>query len=477
MKLFKTAMLLLLSVVLASTMVSFTFFSQHESVSYEMYVNNKNVGVVKSAARGLAYYDEFMQELSRKYPSDVSIRADVLFKEVNGNISYTNVSQLKKAMEEAIEVKTNAYAIVINNEKMCYVKSLDEAERVAEAIKQPYIEKVQSLQDTELEEVNFSEDLQFDPVTVNYEDLVDEQSALAQLQKNIEEAIKYTVQEDDTFWDIAIKNGISVDEIISLNPDIDPEKIKPGQTIVLSGEKKLVNVVTKEIFTYEEEIPYETEIREDNTLLRGNTKVIQKGEKGIQEIKAKIIRENGIEVTRELVEETVIKEPVKEIVVIGTKRPQTTSRGTSSSSKSSSSRSSYSDVAAPSNGSVSGTDIVNYAKKFLGTPYRYGANGPNAFDCSGFTSYVYRHFGYSLYRSSRDQALNGTPVSKDSLAPGDILLFTSPRSGGAIGHVGIYIGGGSFIHASSGSRMRVVIDSLSSSYYSNRYKGARRIIK
>jgi len=84
----------------------------------------------------------------------------------------------------------------------------------------------------------------------------------------------------------------------------------------LSGEKKLVNVVTKEIFTYEEEIPYETEEREDNTLLRGQTRVIQEGREGTKEIKARIIRENGIEVTRELIEEKVVEEPVKEIIAV-----------------------------------------------------------------------------------------------------------------------------------------------------------------
>ena len=471
MKFPRTALLLLLVTVLASSMVSFTFFSQQQSVSYEMLVNNKKVGVVKFASKGLAYYDEFIQELSGRYPNDVSIRADVRFREINGNSSYTSVYELKKAMEEAVEIKTKAYAVSINDEQLCYVKTLQEAERLAEKIKQPYIDKIKSLQDTELEEVDFSENISFEPVTVDYDELADEQEALDKLQQNVEDKVEYTIQDDDTFWDIALKNDISVDEIISLNPGIDPERIKPGETIVLSGEKKLVNVVTKEIFTYEEEIPYETEEREDNTLLRGQTRVIQEGREGTKEIKARIIRENGIEVTRELIEEKVVEEPVKEIIAVGTKRQAVSSRGRNSSSP----RVSSKDVPAPSNGSVSGSDIVSYAKKFLGKPYRYAASGPNSFDCSGFTSYVYRQFGYSLSRSSRAQALNGTPVS--NLAPGDVLLFTSPRSGGAVGHVGIYIGNGNFIHASSG-RGRVVIDNLySSSYYSKRYKGARRIIK
>jgi cell wall-associated NlpC family hydrolase len=114
---------------------------------------------------------------------------------------------------------------------------------------------------------------------------------------------------------------------------------------------------------------------------------------------------------------------------------------------------------------------VAYAMKFLGVRYVYGANGPNAFDCSGFTCYVYRKFGINLPRKAVSQRSVGVAVSKNNLAPGDILCFGNP------GHVGIYIGNGQFIHASSGSRMRVVIDNLSSKHYQKRYVCARRVLK
>ena len=473
MKNLKVILAVLLLLALATSMVSFTIFSQQRSSSYEMYVNDQKVGVVKYAAKGLAYYDAAMQELNGKYPSDVTILSEVHFKEVSGVTSYTSESQLKNAMEKAIEIQTKAYAIVINDEQLCYVKTLQEAERLADELKKPYIEEIQSKQDTQLEDVEFVEELRFDEATVDYNDLLEEEEALALLQQSSEAVVEHTIQDDDTLWDIAIKNDISVDEILSLNPNVTPEKMRPGITIVLSAEKNLLNVITKEIIAYEEDIPFETEKRNDNTLLRGQTKTVQEGEKGTKEIEARIIRENGIEIDREVVQETVTKEPVKEIIAVGTKRPPTSSPSRGSSGSSSEP---VKDAPAPSNGSVSGTDIVNYAKKFLGKPYVYAANGPNAFDCSGFTCYVYRQYGYSLYRRSRDQALNGVAVSKSNLAPGDILLFTSPNSGGAVGHVGIYIGGGQFIHASSGNRMKVVIDNLNSANYTRRYKGARRII-
>ncbi len=118
----------------------------------------------------------------------------------------------------------------------------------------------------------------------------------------------------------------------------------------------------------------------------------------------------------------------------------------------------------------SSSQVANYAYNFLGRPYVYGANGPNAFDCSGFTSYVYRHFGVSLPRTARSQFSAGSAVSRDNLAPGDLVFFNTV---GYLGHVGLYIGGGDFIHAASSGRVK--ISSLNEGYYRTRYAGARRV--
>lgn len=131
-------------------------------------------------------------------------------------------------------------------------------------------------------------------------------------------------------------------------------------------------------------------------------------------------------------------------------------------------------ASAPVASNPSGSDIVAYAKTFLGYRYVYGTNGPNTFDCSGFVQYVYKHFGYSLSRSSSTQANDGVAVSKSNLQPGDVLIFRD-TSNSRIGHVGLYIGDGQFIHASN-SRTGVIISSLSSSAYQTRYVCARRIL-
>lgn len=119
--------------------------------------------------------------------------------------------------------------------------------------------------------------------------------------------------------------------------------------------------------------------------------------------------------------------------------------------------------------------LPRIAKKKLGKRYVWGAVGPKTFDCSGFTSYVYKKTGINIPRTSREQSKYGKYVKRENLQVGDLIFFdTSRRKKGIVNHVGIYMGNNKFIHASS-ARKRVVISSLNKTFYGNRYKWARRI--
>ncbi|MDX6470822.1 MAG: peptidoglycan DL-endopeptidase CwlO [Gaiellaceae bacterium] len=115
-----------------------------------------------------------------------------------------------------------------------------------------------------------------------------------------------------------------------------------------------------------------------------------------------------------------------------------------------------------------GEKVVKYAKHFLGVRYVYGGSTPSSgFDCSGFVRYVYGHFGIRLAHSSFAQFTSGFRVGRGGLKPGDLVFFNG------LGHVGIYVGNGKFIHAPhSGTRVR--IESLGG-WYSRDLDGARRL--
>ena len=123
-------------------------------------------------------------------------------------------------------------------------------------------------------------------------------------------------------------------------------------------------------------------------------------------------------------------------------------------------------------------DLLTEANRHIGKPYRHGMKGPNAFDCSGFTSYVYKQFGYTISPASRVQYTDGEAVDRKQLRKGDLVFFTSRSSGKNVGHVGIVVsadnetGAFKFIHAS----IKGVRINECEGYYEKRYVGARRVI-
>lgn len=160
------------------------------------------------------------------------------------------------------------------------------------------------------------------------------------------------------------------------------------------------------------------------------------------------VAQNNQEVTQDKKQETVQKTSDKTETVEKKNESTTTSNSVSST----------------------GSQVVEYAKKYLGYKYVYGGTTTKGFDCSGFTQFVYKHFGVNLNRTAAAQYRNGTSVT--ALQTGDLVMFGTSKSN--INHVGIYISGGTFIHAANKSR-GVTTDTLSSGYYKTHYIGARRI--
>ncbi len=122
---------------------------------------------------------------------------------------------------------------------------------------------------------------------------------------------------------------------------------------------------------------------------------------------------------------------------------------------------------------ASSSSVVQAAYRNLGARYVWGASRPGAFDCSGFTMYVMRQFGVSLPHSSSAQFRMGRSVSRGNLQAGDLVFFSSGTRG-VVGHVGVYIGNGRMIHASTPST-GVIVSSINESYFAARYLGARRV--
>lgn len=120
------------------------------------------------------------------------------------------------------------------------------------------------------------------------------------------------------------------------------------------------------------------------------------------------------------------------------------------------------------------SQIVKLSQKYIGVPYRLGGTTPRAFDCSGFTQYVYREAGIAINRTVANQLCNGVIIAKEDLQPGDLVIFSNTGGRGFASHVGIYLGNGQLIHASETKGITIV--DLDSTYFAKHYQCARRVI-
>ncbi len=123
-------------------------------------------------------------------------------------------------------------------------------------------------------------------------------------------------------------------------------------------------------------------------------------------------------------------------------------------------------------------DVEHNAKRLLGIKYVWGATGPHTYDCSGFTQKIYRDAGINIPRVSRDQARVGQYIAYNNLRRGDMVFFdTKKKRSGKVSHVGIYLGFGNFIHASSAAKKIVIYNFNNKSFYKKRFLWGRRVIR
>ena len=282
-------------------------------------LNGKESGYVCDQVSAEIIMDEILDEAAARFNMEIADSNVLRFEETTIlREDLSTKEELEGSLRKYAKIFVNAYTIYADDVSIGVLQSEEEAQQILNNVKSQYLSDEGSLDDAK-----FQEDVKILATPVISTQVQAMEEVVAELEKKQDTVEEYTLKGDDTFWSISQEYKIKMDDLVKMNEDKDPKKLRDGMVIRLSYPKNILNVVTKELTKYEERIPYETETQTDDSMYTNESKVIREGQEGKRVVEANIIRVNGVEKDREVISEDVVLKPVNKIVAKGTKKEVT----------------------------------------------------------------------------------------------------------------------------------------------------------
>ncbi len=429
-----------------------TYYLSTTTSAAAIKINGQPIGLVRNVSTGKDLVKTLLEQQGKPFGVVAKTHDQIDYENVRVNPAvYLESTLSEEKLGDKLRYYLDGYKLEADGSIIAFLPSKEDTEKLLKDYEGYY---VKPSEENKVTAVNFAEEVRVEKVEAQPDQIKKYDQAFKVLIDGKITTKDYTVLADDSWWLIARKNNMLTDEVLAGNPGATKDsKLQPGQIIKLVASTPYLTVVSQGTYTGPETIPYDVVTKTDNKLRTGQTKVIEQGSNGTKMVTYSYEQKNGIDVTKQVLEEKVIKTPVNRVIAKGpNSRP-------------------VSVASAVSRGSGGSSNIVDRALSLQGTRYVFGGTSKSGFDCSGFTKYVYAVSGISLPRTSYAQFASGTAVGENDLRSGDLVFFSTYAKGAS--HVGIYTGGGRFVHASNPSS-GVITSSISDSFYSSRYLGARR---
>jgi len=311
---------------------------------YHVYVDQEHIGTVDDRDVVKSYIGEKVQRAEKDFDElDLTVGEEVSYiPEKMFRPSYDNQKVLDSLKEE-LSIKVEATKVKINGELLGYVEDRQDADKAIEQIKRKYVSKAVlnkvskanydakaidlEIGDSTVLDVTLSEKVSFTEEKVIPQEILSVEQLIKLLEKGTLKEKVHTIQTGDVLGEVASNYNLSTQEVLELNPDLEQnEVLQVGQKVNVTDYDPYLDVVVTEEKRDKETIDYETEVKESDDMYKGEKKVEQQGQEGSKEMHYKVTKENGEVVEEELLNEKVLKEPVKEVVIKGTK--VISSRGT-----------------------------------------------------------------------------------------------------------------------------------------------------
>ena len=312
--------------VVSLALTSFIFLKVNNSyIAYSVEIDDDVLAVVRDENDFADALETVKKEVLSLYGQEAMLEEKPVFIKTKAKKKQiTQYEDMIRNIKSRFDIKLKATAIKVDGEEIIVVKNDEIADRILDSIKDSFIDG----EGTKYDYVDFVEKVEVTEIAVDFSDIMDEEEALKLIAIGTDEEKIHKIEKGENTWTIALKYGLDMDDIMKANPGIDPKRLQIGQEISLVVPKPLVSVKTKEYIELVEGIPFETEYEQTDVLYKGDKKIIAHGEEGEREIKGYLVKENGVETDREIVEEKILSEPKTRVIAEGTKpRPATMATG------------------------------------------------------------------------------------------------------------------------------------------------------
>ncbi|HVI42457.1 MAG TPA: M23 family metallopeptidase [Anaerovoracaceae bacterium] len=304
--------------VAAIAMVTLTIGSM---TAYEYIYNGKVLGVVKNQEDVYKTIEIIGDKLSTQYDAEITIDEDkdIRFKKIVAfNQDIDDKEDVLNRLTYMRDMKANGRGIFIGGKMVAILESEETAKEILDEIKNKYVKKDAN---TQYKQIGFAEDVTIKDVETKLGNIETKDKALEYLMTGAVEKKIHAVQSGETFSEIAKMYGLKQSELQVSNPDVVPAKLQVGQEICLNQIVSLVTVQTVEVAQYKETMPFEIAYENTGNLYKNEQTVKSRGTNGEKDVVAEIVRNNGVEVSRNEISSTILTQPVSQVVLVGTKEP------------------------------------------------------------------------------------------------------------------------------------------------------------
>lgn len=288
---------------------------------YEYSYNGRVLGVVKEQEDVLKILDVVQDQLSKEHNAEVAI-------DRNLDIHFDRVIALNREIDDSEEVlrqltymqdmKIKAVGLYVNGNREAILTSEEDAQAVLEAVKNSFLSTSAS---TEYEKIGFAEAVEIKKIDTKLGRIMNVEDTMSKIMTGAIAKRTHQVVSGDTFSGIAKKYNISSSDLRMANPAVNPERLSIGQEIILTQTVPMLTVQTVEVATYIEPIPFETVQNETSAMYKGEQSVRVQGVNGERSVVARIIKNNGVEISKTELSSVIIKNPVDKVLNVGTKPP------------------------------------------------------------------------------------------------------------------------------------------------------------